>query len=60
MFDAKAAKNGGTIRRKITNIEKYASMTQLERVVKAMGFHLIIIEDQAVVLCNPGRMRVIC
>jgi hypothetical protein len=60
MFSARAARTGGTLRRKIASVEKNASMSQLERAVRARGFHLLIIEDQAVVLCNPGRVKLVC
>lgn len=57
MFRAKAAKNGGIVRRKIANVQKYASLQYLLKDVEARGFHLIETGDQYVVICNPGNFR---
>lgn len=57
MFRAKAARSGGIIRRKIANIEKYASFQDLAKEVEARGFHLIETGGQYVVICDPGYLR---
>lgn len=60
IFEAKAAKNGGIVRRKIANVEKFASIQYLIQEVKERGFHLIEIEDQFVIFCNNGCFKLRC
>lgn len=57
MFRAKAAKSGGIVRRKIANVQKYASFQYLLKEVAARGFHLVETGDQYIVICNPGNFR---
>lgn len=64
IFNAKAARNGGVLRRKVASVQKYASYGDLHAEVLKRGFHLLRIGDkisgQYVILCNPGNMKVIC
>ncbi len=57
IFDAKAVKNGGIVRRKIANVEKYASLKYLVKETEARGFHLIETGDQYVIICNAGNFK---
>jgi len=57
IFEAKAAKSGGIVRRKIANIKKFASIPHLVKEVEARGFHLIETEDQFVIFCNSGDFK---
>jgi hypothetical protein len=59
IFAAKAAQNGGIVRRKVSNVEKYASEWELKSAVKARGFHLVRCGDQYVILCNRGTIKVV-
>jgi hypothetical protein len=64
IFKAKAATRGGTLRRKIASVEKYATVEQLQEEVLNRGFHLIRVghrrNGQLVILCNPGNIKVLC
>lgn len=60
IFSAKTIKNGGVVRRKIANVQKYASYDYLIREVEARGFHLLETGDQYVVICNRGHFRLHC
>jgi len=60
IFEAKAAKNGGIVRRKIADIEKYASFKYLLKEVGERGFHLIETGDQYVIFCSPGNFKLWC
>lgn len=64
IFEAKAAKTGGTVRRKISSVEKHASLADLQEAVVDRDFHLVRIGDrqsgQYVVLCNKGTIKLIC
>lgn len=60
IFRAQAARNGGIVRRKVDNVKKYASFKALRAEVRRRRFHLLRIEDQYVIICAPGIMKVIC
>lgn len=60
LFKARAAQNGGVIRRKRKSVEQFASVKDLKAAVKRRGFHLVQIGDQLVVLCNKGQVKLIC
>ena len=60
MFRAKIVKNGGIVRRKVADVQKFASFQYLLKEVSERGFHLIEIGDQYVVICNSGNYRLHC
>lgn len=60
IFEADAAKNGGIVRRKIANVEKYSSFKYLVKAVEEKGFHLIKTCDQYVILCSIGKFEICC
>ena len=57
IFEAKTAKNGGIVRRKIANVAKYASSKFLLKEVEERGFHLIETGDQYVIFCSSGNFK---
>lgn len=59
IFRAKAVENGGIVRRKIVNVEKFASTRHLVKEVETRGFHLIETGDQYVIICNSGNFRLL-
>jgi len=60
VFSAKAARNGGIVRRKISSVALYASEKALQAEVKRRKFHMVITGDQYVIMCNKGDWQVIC
>jgi hypothetical protein len=60
LFAAKAARNGGVLRRAVRDVEREVGRDALAAEVRARGFHLIECGGQFVIICNPGHMRVIC
>ena len=60
MFRAQAAKDGGIVRRKISNVEKFATYKYLLEEVQNRGFHLVETGDQYVIICNPGNFKLHC
>jgi hypothetical protein len=60
LFRAKAVKKGGIVRRKIANVEKYASTEYLFKEVQERGFHLVETGDQYVIICNSGNFKLHC
>jgi phage baseplate assembly protein gpV len=59
-FGARAAQDGGVVRRRIDYVEQYASLGEVEREARARGWHVVVIGEQVIVLCNEGDMQVIC
>jgi hypothetical protein len=58
IFQSKAAKTGGVVRRRV--YIPYASEDDLKEEVIRRGFHMVVSGDQYVILCNTGEFRVIC
>ena len=55
-FNADIVKKQGLIRRKKSDVDKYASFTILLSEVKVRDWHLLETGDQYVVLCNSGAV----
>lgn len=60
IFSAKAALNGGVIRRSIAWVEAEIGRRALIQEVQRRGFHMIETGGQFVIICNRGGIRVIC
>ncbi len=59
MFGSAAAQRGGVVRRAVSNVKRYGSVSHLKSLVAQSGFHLIRTGDQYVVLCHTGDLRII-
>lgn len=57
IFSAKAAQNGGVIRRSRRWVEAEVGLGAFEATVRARGFHLIEAGEQLVVICHSGPVR---
>jgi hypothetical protein len=57
IFEAKAVKSGGIVRRKKANVEKFSSLQYLLQEVKRRGVHLIESGDQYIIICNSGYFK---
>ena len=60
IFRAASAKNGNVVRRKIANVEKFATFKSLLKEVQARGFHLVETGYQYIIICNTGQIKVDC
>ncbi|QQA44826.1 N-(5'-phosphoribosyl)anthranilate isomerase [Pelagovum pacificum] len=60
IFTAKAALNGGVVRRAVNWVEAEIGRERLVREVQARHFHMLECGGQFVIVCNPGRIRMIC
>lgn len=60
IFTAKAVEKGGVIRRAVRDVEREIGRDAFIREVARRGYHLIEVGGQFVVICNEGRMTVIC
>jgi hypothetical protein len=61
IFYSDAARNGGIVRRHVSDVSYFSSPTELERAVRARGFHMFLSGDQYVIICRPdGRLQIVC
>jgi hypothetical protein len=60
IFDAKAVRTGDIVRRKIEDVERYASSRYLVEEVARRGFHLLVVGSQYIIICNSGHCCLIC
>jgi hypothetical protein len=60
IFWAKAARNGGIVRRKIASVIRFASVELLLAEVKRRGFHMVTSGDEYVIFCNKGHCQLVC
>jgi hypothetical protein len=60
IFNAKAVASRGVVRRAIRDIHREVGRDAFELEVRRRGYHLIECETQYIVICNPGRIHVIC
>src|SRR5579862_7173214 len=60
IFYSIASGTGGIVRRSISDVQRYASVEELIWAVKARGFHMIQTDDQFVIFCNDGGIKLIC
>ena len=58
MFAAKAAREGGIVRRAVDDVEREVGRDAFIAAVAARGFHLIEIADQFIVICRTDRLTV--
>lgn len=59
VFSAKAAREGGVIRRKIRDIEKYVGRSVFEDELRRRGYHAVENAGQLVIFCNQEPIRLI-
>jgi len=57
LFSSKAAREGGVIRRKRRDIERYAGWDRFLALVSRRGFQLVSNGDQIVIFCNREPLR---
>ena len=61
LFSAKVTtKEGGIVRRKKKSVRKHASLRELADEVKERDWHLIETQDQYVVICRSGAVKIHC
>jgi hypothetical protein len=60
VFAAKAVAKGGVIRRAIRDVDQDIGRAAFELEVRRRGYHLIECDNQYIVICNAGRINVIC
>lgn len=56
IFSAKAAQNGGVVRRAIPWVDREVGRARFVDEVRKRNFHLLRTQDQFIVVCNSGRV----
>lgn len=59
LFSAKAAGEGGVIRRKIRDIERYVGRAYFEAELRRRGYHAVENAGQLIIFCNQEPIRVV-
>ena len=60
IFDAKAARQGGVVRRKLRDVERNVGREVFVREVRRRGYHAVENAGQVVIFCNNAPIRVLC
>jgi hypothetical protein len=61
IFTAGQVNKGNIVRRSMHSVATYASAGALRREVRRRGFHMALVGDQYVIVCNTsGTINVIC
>ncbi|MBN9888774.1 hypothetical protein [Salipiger abyssi] len=60
LFSAKAARNGGIVRRRKRDVHREIGYEAFIWEVRSRGFHMIECGDQYIVICNAGSLRIHC
>lgn len=59
IFSARAAAEGGILRRKVADVERLIGRERFYLEVKRRGYHLIVNAGQFLVLCNQDPVHLI-
>lgn len=60
IFDAKSARQGGVVRRKLRDVDLIVGRAAFAREIERRGFHAIRNGDQIVVFCNNEPLELLC
>jgi hypothetical protein len=61
IWKAGQANKGNIVRRSMNSVATHASAGQLKQAVEAKGYHMAVVGDQYVIVCNPsGTIHVVC
>ncbi len=60
IFDAKAARDGGVVRRSRRDIDRILGMDRFLHELERRGFHAVQNGDQVVIFCNNQAVRLLC
>ncbi|EEW23999.1 hypothetical protein [Rhodobacter ferrooxidans] len=60
IFSARAAAEGGIVRRKVRDVERLLGRQNFERELRRRGFHAVENAGQFVIFCNNEPVRVLC
>ncbi|MEJ2028663.1 MAG: hypothetical protein P8X66_02105 [Maritimibacter sp.] len=60
IFDAKAARQGGVVRRQMRDVERIVGRDAFEAKLARRGYHAVENAGQVVIFCNDAPLRMIC
>ena len=60
IFDAKAARQGGVVRRKMRDVERNVGRAAFLAEIQRRGFHAVENSGQVVIFCNNAPIRLLC
>ncbi len=60
IFDAKAARQGGVVRRQMRDVERIVGRDAFEAELARRGYHAVGNAGQVVIFCNDAPLRMIC
>ncbi len=60
IFDAKSARQGGVVRRKLRDVERNVGLDVFLREIQRRGFHAVENSGQVVIFCNNAPIQVLC
>ncbi|MEJ2020608.1 MAG: N-(5'-phosphoribosyl)anthranilate isomerase [Maritimibacter sp.] len=60
IFDAKAARQGGVVRRQMRDVERIVGRDAFEAELARRGYHAVENAGQVVIFCNDAPLRMIC
>ena len=60
IFDAKAARDGGVVRRSRRDIDRIVGMDRFLREIRRRGYHAVQNADQVVIFCNNQTVHLLC
>lgn len=60
LFTAKAAREGGIVRRQVRDVERIVGRSSFEGELRRRGYHAVENAGQYVIFCNAEPVRVLC
>jgi hypothetical protein len=60
IFDAKAARDGSTVRRSTRDVDRIVGRARFLREVERRGYHAVENGGQIIVFCNNEPVRLLC
>jgi len=60
IFDTRAARIGGVVRRKVRDVERIVGRDAFVAEVSRRGFHVVENSGQFVIFCNNAPVHIIC
>ena len=61
IFRAGQVNAGNVVRRSMHDVAKQGGVAKLEQEVKARGFHMALVGEQYVIVCNQaGNIQIVC
>lgn len=60
IFSARAAAEGGIVRRKVRDVERLLGRDLFEHELRRRGFHAVENAGQFIIFCNNEPVRVLC